>query len=106
MNSNSGNQEKGHSAAEAHENGAQPTEGTTDQRAEPELKVVERSKRLLILEPTDQRAEPELIVKDKRRFTPEGEAIEREEDFQKDSTTEQVEVPSEVEQLQIGRAHV
>jgi len=99
MNSNSGNQEKGHSAAEAHEIGTQPTEGTTDQRAEPELIVVERSKRLLILEPTDQRVEPELIVNDKRRVTPDGEAIEREQDFQKDSATEQVEVPSEVEQL-------
>ena len=99
MNSNSGNQEKGHSAAEAHEIGTQPTEGTTDQRAEPELIVVERSKRLLILEPTDQRVEPELIVNDKRRVTPDGEAIERDQDFQKDSATEQVEVPSEVEQL-------
>src|SRR5262249_47208594 len=76
MNSNLGNQEKGHSAAEAHEIEAQPTEGTTDQKAEPEL-----------------------IVTDKRRFTPEGEAIEREQDFQRDSTTEQVETQSEVEQL-------
>jgi molecular chaperone GrpE len=95
MNSNPGNQEKGHSAAEAHEIDTQPTEGTTDQRAEPELIVAKRSKRLLILEPTDQRVEPELIVTDKRRFTPDGEAIEREQDFQRDSTTE----PSEVEQL-------
>src|SRR5262245_63693640 len=76
MNSNLGNQEKGHSAAEAHEIGTQPTEGTTDQRAESEL-----------------------IVTDKRQATPDGEAIEREQDFQKDLTAEQVEAPSEVEQL-------
>ena len=76
MNSNPGNQEKGHSAAEAHDIETQPTEGTTDQNAEPEL-----------------------IVTDKRRFTPEGEAIEREQDFQRDSTTEPFEAPSEVEQL-------
>jgi molecular chaperone GrpE len=76
MNSNSGNQEKGHSAAEAHETGTQPTEGTADQKAEPELTVT-----------------------DKRRFTPDGEVIEREQDFQRDSTTEPVEAPSEVEQL-------
>ena len=61
MNSNPGNQEKGHSAAEAHEIETQPTEGTTDQKAEPEL-----------------------IVTDKRRFTTDGEAIEREQDFQRD----------------------
>jgi molecular chaperone GrpE len=76
MNSNLGNQEKGHSAAEAHETGTQPTEKVTDQSDEPEL-----------------------IVTDKRRFTPDGEAIEREEDFQKDSTTEPGEAPSEVEQF-------
>src|SRR5215831_13061135 len=76
MNSNLGNQEKGHSAAEAHEIETQPTEGTTDQNAEPEL-----------------------IVTDKRRFTPDGEAIEREQDFQRDSTTEQVEAQPEIEQL-------
>src|SRR5215510_6330132 len=76
MNSNMGNQEKGHSAAEAHEIETQPTEGTTDQKAEPEL-----------------------IVTDKRRFSPDGEAIEREQDFQKDLATEQAEVPAEVEQL-------
>ena len=76
MNSNLGNQEKGHSAAEAHEIETQPTEGTTDQKAEPEL-----------------------IVTDKRRFTPDGESIEREQDFQRDSTTEPFEAPSEVEQL-------
>jgi molecular chaperone GrpE len=76
MNSNLGNQEKGHSAAEAHESETQPTEGTTDQNAEPEL-----------------------IVTDKRRFTPDGEAIEREQDFQRDSTTEQVEAQPEIEQL-------
>jgi molecular chaperone GrpE len=76
MNSNLGNQEKGHSAAEAHETGTQPTEKVTDQIDEPEL-----------------------IVTDKRRFTPDGEAIEREQDFQRDSTTEPVEAPSEVEQL-------
>jgi molecular chaperone GrpE len=78
MNSNPSNQEKGHSAAEAHEIETQPTEGTTDQNAEPEL-----------------------IVTDKRRFTPEGETIEREQDFQRDSTTEVVEAPSEVEQLRV-----
>jgi molecular chaperone GrpE len=78
MNSNPSNQEKGHSAAEAHEIETQPTEGTTDQNAEPEL-----------------------IVTDKRRFTPEGETIEREQDFQRDSTTEAVEAPSEVEQLRV-----
>jgi molecular chaperone GrpE len=76
MNSNPGNQDKGHSAAEAHDIETQPTEGTTDQNAEPELTVT-----------------------DKRRFTPEGEAIEREQDFQRDSTTEPFEAPSEVEQL-------
>ena len=76
MNSNLGNQEKGHSAAEAHDIETQPTEGTTDQNAEPELTVT-----------------------DKRRFTPDGEAIEREQDFQRDSTTEPFEAPSEVEQL-------
>lgn len=76
MNSNPGNQEKGHSAAEAHDIETQPTEGTTDQNAEPEL-----------------------IVTDKRRFTPDGEAIEREQDFQRDSATEQVEAQSEIEQL-------
>jgi molecular chaperone GrpE len=76
MNSNLGNQENGQSAAEAHETGTQPTEKVTDQCDEPEL-----------------------IVTDKRRFTPDGEAIEREEDFQRDSTTEPVEAPSEVEQL-------
>src|SRR5262244_4034821 len=76
MNSNPGNQEKGHSAAEAHEIETQPMEGTTGQKAEPEL-----------------------IVTDKRRFTPDGEAIEREQDFQRDSTTEPFEAPSEVEQL-------
>jgi molecular chaperone GrpE len=76
MNSNMGNQEKGHSAAEAQDSGTQPTEGTTDQRAEPEL-----------------------IVNDKRRVSPDGEAIEREQDFQKDSTTESAESQSEVEQL-------
>jgi molecular chaperone GrpE len=76
MNSNPGNQEKGHSAAEAHEIETQPTEGTTDQKAEPELTVT-----------------------DKRRFTPDGEAIEREQDFQRDSTTEQAEAQSESEQL-------
>src|SRR5215510_677645 len=79
MNSNLGNQEKGHSAAEAHEIETQPTEETTDQKAEPEL-----------------------IVTDKRRFTPDGEAIEREQDFQRDSTTEAFEAPSEVEQLRAG----
>jgi molecular chaperone GrpE len=78
MNSNLGNQEKGHSAAEAHDIETQPTEGTTDQNAEPEL-----------------------IVTDKRRFTPDGEAIEREQDFQGDSTTEPFEAPSEVEQLRV-----
>src|SRR5499427_7996823 len=78
MNSNLGNQEKGHSAAEAHDIETQPTEGTTDQNAEPEL-----------------------IVTDKRRFTPDGEAIEREQDFQRDSTTEPFEAPSEVEQLRV-----
>jgi molecular chaperone GrpE len=77
MNSNYSNQEQGHSAAEAHEIGTQPTGGTTDQSAEPEL-----------------------IVTDKRRVTPDGEAIECEQDFQEDLTTEQVEAPSEVEQLQ------
>jgi molecular chaperone GrpE len=76
MNSNPGNQEKGNSAAEAHEIETQPTEGTTDQKAEPEV-----------------------IVTDKRRFTPDGEAIEREQDFQRDSTTEPFEAPPEVEQL-------
>jgi molecular chaperone GrpE len=76
MNSNMGNQEKGHSAAEAQDSGTQPTEGTTDQRAEPDL-----------------------IVNDKRRVSPDGEAIEREQDFQKDSTTESAESQSEVEQL-------
>jgi molecular chaperone GrpE len=38
-------------------------------------------------------------VTDKRRFSPDGEAIEREQDFQKDSTTEPSEAPSEIEQL-------
>jgi molecular chaperone GrpE len=76
MNSNLGNQEKGHSAAEAHESGTQPTESATDQKAEPEL-----------------------IVTDKRRVSPDGEAIEREQDFQKDLAGGQAEVPSEVEQL-------
>lgn len=86
MNSNLGNQEKGHSAAEAQETGNQPTEEMTDQRAEPELIAPE-----LIV--------PELIVNDKRRVTPDGEAIEREQDFHKDMTSEEVESPSEVEQL-------
>lgn len=76
MNSNLGNQEKGHSAAEAQESGTQPTEGTTDQGAEPEL-----------------------TVNDKRRVSADGEAIEREQDFQKDLTSEPDETPSEVEQL-------
>jgi molecular chaperone GrpE len=79
MNSNSGNQEKGRSAAEAQESGTQPTEKTTDQKAEPEL-----------------------TVNDKRRITPDGEAgeaIEREQDFQKETASEQAEAPSEVEQL-------
>jgi molecular chaperone GrpE len=77
MNSNSGNQEKGHSAAEAQESGTQPTEKTTDQKAEPEL-----------------------TVNDKRRITPDGEAIEREQDFQKELPSEQAEAPSsDVEQL-------
>jgi molecular chaperone GrpE len=76
MNSNFGNQEQGHSAAEAHEAETQPMEKTTDRRDEPEL-----------------------IVNDKRRVMPDGEAIEREQDFQQDITTEQVETPSEVEQL-------
>ncbi|HEY7183688.1 MAG TPA: nucleotide exchange factor GrpE [Blastocatellia bacterium] len=75
MNSNLGNQEKGQSAAEAQESGTQPTERTTDQGAEPEL-----------------------IVTDKRRFSSDGEAIEREQDFQKDLTTEPA-TPSEVEEL-------
>jgi molecular chaperone GrpE len=82
MNSKQGNQEKSHSAAEAQGGGTQPTDSTTDQSAEPEL------------------AAPEVIVNDKRRFTPEGEAIEREQDFQKDQTTEPAETPAEVEQLQ------
>jgi molecular chaperone GrpE len=77
MKSNYSNQEQSHSAAEAHEIGTQPTEGMTDQKAEPEL-----------------------IVTDKRRVTPDGEAIEREQDFLEDLTTEQVEAPSEIEQLQ------
>jgi molecular chaperone GrpE len=77
MNSNFSNQEQGHSAAEAHETETQPTERATDQRVEPEL-----------------------IVKKKRSVTLGGEAIEREQGFQKDLTTEQVEAPSEVEQLQ------
>jgi molecular chaperone GrpE len=78
MNSNFGNQEQGHSAAEAqeHETETQPTEGATDQGVEPELTVT-----------------------DKRRITLDGEAIEREQDFQKDSATEHVEALSEVEQL-------
>jgi molecular chaperone GrpE len=76
MNSNLGNQEQVHSAAEAHETETQPTERATDQSVEPEL-----------------------TVKDKRRVTLGGEAIEREQDFQKDSATEQVEAQSEVEQL-------
>src|SRR5262245_46446772 len=69
------NQEKGQSAAEAEESGTQPTERTIDQRAEPEL-----------------------IVTDKRRYSSDGEAIEREQDFQKDLTTEPS-VPSEIEEL-------
>jgi molecular chaperone GrpE (heat shock protein) len=81
MNSNLGNQENSHSAAEAQEGGTQPTERTTDQTAEPEL------------------AAPEVIVNDKRRFTSDGEAIEREQDFQKDLSTEPAEAPAEVEQL-------
>ncbi|HEY8460241.1 MAG TPA: nucleotide exchange factor GrpE [Blastocatellia bacterium] len=76
MNSNLGNQEKGHSAAEAQENGTQPAEETKEQKAEPEL-----------------------IVTDKRRVSADGEAIEREQDFQKDLATEPAEAPSEVEQL-------
>jgi molecular chaperone GrpE (heat shock protein) len=76
MNSNLGNQEKSQSAAEAQEHGTQPTERTTDQKAEPEL-----------------------VVNDKRRFTPDGEAIEREQDFQKDQATEPAEAPAEVEEL-------
>jgi molecular chaperone GrpE len=77
MNSNSGNQEKGRSAAEAQESGTQPTEKATDQKAEPEL-----------------------TVNDKRRITPDGEAIEREQDFQKELPSEQAEAPSsDVEQL-------
>jgi molecular chaperone GrpE len=81
MNSNSGNQEKGHSAAEAQESGTQPTEKKTDQKAEPELTA------------------PELTVNDKRRVSPDGEAIEREQDFQKDLANEPAETPSEIEQL-------
>jgi molecular chaperone GrpE len=77
MKSNCSNQEQGHSAAEAHEIGTQPAEGMADRKAEPEL-----------------------IVNDKRRVTPDGEAIEREQDFLEDLTTEQVEAPSEIEQLQ------
>jgi molecular chaperone GrpE len=73
MNSNLGNQENVHSAAEAQESGTQPTERTTDQRAEPEL-----------------------IVTDKRRFSPDGDAIEQ--DFQKEFLTEEV-THSEVEEL-------
>lgn len=76
MNSNFGNQEQGHSAAEAHEVKTQPVEGMGDERVEPEL-----------------------TVNDKRRVMPDGEAIEREQDFQKDLAAEQVEVSSEVEQL-------
>jgi len=76
MNSNPGNQEKGNSAAETHEIETQPLEGTADQKAEPELTVT-----------------------DKRRFTTDGEAIEREQDFQRDSTTEQAEAQSDVEQI-------
>jgi molecular chaperone GrpE len=77
MNSNPGNQEQTHSAAEAQEGGAQPTEGTTDQKAEPEV-----------------------VVNDKRRFTPDGEAIKPEpQDFQKDSAAEPAEATAEVEQL-------
>ncbi len=83
MNSNLGNQEKSHSAAEAHEIEAQPIDQPTEKT-------------------TAQGAEPELIVSDKRRVTLEGEAapLEREQDFQQDSTTEQAEAPSEVERLQ------
>jgi molecular chaperone GrpE len=82
MNSNLGNQEKGQSAAEAQESGTQPTERAADQKAEPEVTA------------------PEAQVNDKRRFSRHGEAIEREQDFQKDSATEQTEAPSEAEQLQ------
>ena len=82
MNSNLGNQDESQSAAEAHESGTQPTEKTSNQKAE-----------------QGQKAEPELIVTDKRRFSPEGEAIEREQDFQKDHAPEQTEAPSEVEWL-------
>jgi molecular chaperone GrpE len=75
MNSNLGNQEKGQSAAEAHEMENQPTNNT---------------------------AESEVIVTDKRRVTPEGEVIpvELEQDSQEDSASEQSEALSEIELLQ------
>jgi len=79
MSSNFGNQEQGHSAAEAHEAENQPTEKTTDQAAEPEV-----------------------VVTDKRRVTQDGEVIpiEFEQDSQEDSTIDQTGASSEVELLQ------
>ena len=79
MNSNFGNQEQGHSAAEAHEIENQPTE-----------------------RPKDHSAEPEVLVTDKRRFTSEGEVIpiEKVEDFQEVTPNDQTDVSSEIELLQ------
>jgi len=72
MNSNVGSQEQSQSAGEAHEVENQPTDAT---------------------------AEPELIVTDKRRVTPEGEVITRQES-QEGPTSEEAEVLSDVELLQ------
>ncbi len=71
MKSNFGNQEQGHSAAEAHETGNQPIEAQD---------------------------EPELRVTDKRRFTSEGEIIPIEND--QGAQEEAPVVSSEVESLQ------
>ncbi len=82
MNSNLGNQERGQSAAEAQEIENQPTEGSDDSPIKP--------------------AEPEVIVTDKRRFSPEGEAlpIEDEPDSQEETTDEQTDLSTEIEMLQ------
>jgi molecular chaperone GrpE len=72
MNSNVGSQEQSQSAGEAHE--------------------VEN-------QPTDDTAEPELIVTDKRRITPEGEAIAGQES-QEGPTSEEAEALSDIELLQ------
>lgn len=103
MNSNFGNQEQSHNTAEAHDRDIeiQPRE-TADQADQLNADQVNKVDQVNT-DQADQKGQPELEVNDRRRFTSDGEIIEREQDQQKDSRKdpdqEQVEALSELEQI-------